>query len=51
VQEPFNRSAEAVVDEADAQGVAFILWFPLAGVRWQPPTDRCTNPPSILMPG
>ncbi|MCV7178671.1 aldo/keto reductase [Mycolicibacterium sphagni] len=25
-----NRSAEAVVDEAEAQGIAFIPWFPLA---------------------
>lgn len=25
-----NRSAEAVLDEAEAQGVAFIPWFPLA---------------------
>jgi pyridoxine 4-dehydrogenase len=25
-----NRSAEAVLDEAEAQGIAFIPWFPLA---------------------
>lgn len=45
-----DRSAEAVLEHAEAGGIAFIPWFPMATGELARPGGRWTPPPSSTAP-